>query len=74
MCYSNFGNGIRNTTVGVKGLNYFKLRGCTYTAGGFVWCDRPFYLEKKPQEKWTCDNHDDAPPLSFKLQVAEVIF
>ena len=45
-----------------------------YTAGGFVWCDRPFYLVKQPQEKWACDFHDDAPPLSFQLQVAEVIF
>ena len=45
-----------------------------YTAGEFVWCDRPFYLVKQPQEKWACDFHDDAPPLSFQLQVAEVIF
>ena len=21
-----------------------------YTAGGFVWCDRPFYLVKQPKE------------------------
>ena len=45
-----------------------------YTAGRFVWCDRPFYLVKQPQEKWACDFHDDALPLSFQLQVAEVIF
>ena len=45
-----------------------------YTAGRFVWCDGPFYLVKQPQEKWACDFHDDAPPLSFQLQVAEVIF
>ena len=45
-----------------------------YTAGGFVWCDRPFYQVKQPQEKWKCDFIDDAPPLSFQLQVAEVIF
>ena len=44
-----------------------------YTAGGFVWCDRPFYLVKQPQEQWACDFHDYAPPLSFQLQVAEVI-
>ena len=36
-----------------------------YTAGGFVWCDRPFYLVKQPQEKWACDFHDDASPLSI---------
>ena len=42
----------------------------SYTAGGFVWCDRPFYLVKQPQEKWACDFHDDARPLSFQLQVA----
>ena len=43
-----------------------------YTPGGFVWCDRPFYLVKLSQEKWLCDFHDDATPLSFQLQVAEV--
>ena len=32
------------------------------------------YEVKQPQEKWACDFHDDAPPLSFQLQVAEVIF
>ena len=47
---------------------------CWYTAGGFVWCERPFYLVKQPKEKWECDFHDDAPPLSFQLQVTEVIF
>ena len=46
----------------------------TYTPGGFVWCDRPFYLVKQPQEKWACDFHDDALPLSFQLQVAEAFF
>ena len=45
-----------------------------YTGGKNVWGDRPFYLVKQPQEKWACDFHDDAPPLSFQLQVAEVIF
>ena len=34
----------------------------------------PFYLVKQPQEKWACDFRDDAPPLSYQLQVAEVIF
>ena len=29
---------------------------------------------KWPQEDWACDFHDDAPPLSFQLQVAEVHF
>ena len=53
-------------------LTVMKCR--VYTAGGFVWCDRPFYLVKQPQEKWACDFHNDAPPLSFQLQVAEVIF
>ena len=32
------------------------------------------YVVKQPQEKWACDFHDDAPPLSFQLQIAEVIF
>ena len=32
------------------------------------------YVVKQPQEKWACDFHDDAPPMSFQLQVAEVIF
>ena len=45
-----------------------------YTWDRNVWGDRPFYLVKQPQEKWACDFRDDAPPLSFQLQVAEVIF
>ena len=51
-------------------------KSLSYTPGGFVWCDGPLYqyLVKQPQEKWACDFHDDAPPLSFQLQVAEVIF
>ena len=52
----------------------YKHRSYSYTAGGFVWYDRPFYLVKQPQEKWMCDFHDDALPFSFQLQVAEVIF
>ena len=32
------------------------------------------YVVKQPQEKWASDFHDDAPPLSFQLQVTEVIF
>ena len=32
------------------------------------------YEVKQPQEKWACDFHDDALPMSFQLQVAEVIF
>ena len=35
---------------------------------------KPFYLVKWPQEKWVCDFHDDAPSLSFQLQVAEDFF
>ena len=46
----------------------------TYTPGGFVWGDRPFYLVKWPQEKWACDFRDDATPLSFQLQVTEAFF
>ena len=53
-----------------QGLNLEKI----YTAGGFVWCDRPFYLVNWPQEKWTIDFHDDATPLSFQLQVTEDFF
>ena len=36
----------------------------TYTPGGFVWGDRPFYLVKWLQEKWACGFHDDVVPLS----------
>ena len=46
----------------------------TYTGGQYVWVDRPFYKVKWPQEKWVCDFYDDAPPLSFQLQVAEDFF
>ena len=45
-----------------------------YTRDRNVWGDRPFYLVKQPQEKWACDFCDDALPLSFQLQVAEVNF
>ena len=45
-----------------------------YTRDRNVWGDGPFYLVKQPQEKWGCDFCDDFPPLSFQLQVAEVIF
>ena len=51
-----------------------KLPVKAYTAGGFVWCERPFYIVKQPQEKWACDFHDDALPLSFQLQVTEDFF
>ena len=37
-----------------------------------VW--QAILLVKLPQEKWACDFHDDALPLSFQLQVAEVFF
>ena len=29
------------------------------------------YIVKWTQEKWACDSHDDAKPLSFQLQVTE---
>ena len=45
-----------------------------YTADGFVWCDIAKYLVKWTQEKWSCDSHDDATPLSFQLQVTEDFF
>ena len=32
------------------------------------------YVVKQPLEKWACDFHDDAPPLSFQLQVTEDYF
>ena len=32
------------------------------------------YVVKQPQEKWACDFHDDALPLSFQLQVTEDFF
>ena len=46
----------------------------TYTRAQNVCPEWPVYEVKQPQEKWACDFHDDAPPLSFQLQVAEVIF
>ena len=42
-----------------------------YTSGGNVWCDIAKYLVKWTQEKWACDFHDGATPLSFQLQVTE---
>ena len=34
------------------GFSFLTLyRDGVYTAGGFVWCDRPFYLVKQPQKK-----------------------
>ena len=45
-----------------------------YTGGQNVWVDRPFYQVNWPQEKWACDFHDDATPLSFQLQVTEDFF
>ena len=50
------------------------LKDDRYTRDRNVWGDTPFYLVKQPQEKWACDFCDDAPPLSFRLQVAEVHF
>ena len=40
-----------------------------YTGSQNVWVDRPFYWVKRPQEKWACDFHDNATPLSFQVQV-----
>ena len=37
-------------------------------------CILPILVHKWPKEKQACHSHDDAPPLSFLLQVAEVIF
>ena len=45
-----------------------------YTRAQNVCPGWPVYEVKQPQEKWVCDFCDDAPPLSFQLQVAEVIF
>ena len=45
-----------------------------YTGGGNVWCDIAKYIVKWTQEKWACDSHDDATPLSFQLQVTEDFF
>ena len=42
--------------------------------GGNVWCDIAKYIVKWTQEKWACDSHDDATPLSFQLQVTEDFF
>ena len=55
-------------------LNLSSQQEHMYIPGGFVWCDGLFYLVKWPQEKWACDFHDDALPLSFQLQVAETFF
>ena len=55
-------------------LHYLPAQACRsrrYTLDRNVWGDRPFYLVKQPQEKWACDFRDDAPPLSFQLQVAD---
>ena len=58
-----------------KKLNLLCILGlAAYTRDRNVWGDRPFYLVKQPQEKWACDFLDDALPLSFQLQVVEVIF
>ena len=46
----------------------------TYTGGENVWCDIAKYIVKWTQEKWACDSHDDATPLSFQLQVTEDFF
>ena len=68
---------------GVEGLSTnMLLGGCsqtTLTRRGTV-CLRILYtpvkgyVVKQPQEKWACDFHDDAPPLSFQLQVTEDFF
>ena len=66
-------------------INLFQLRRADYilllllappmyTRAQNVCPGWPVYEVKQPQKKWVCDFHDDAPPLSFQLQVAEVIF
>ena len=45
-----------------------------YTRAQNVCPGWPVYEVKQPQEKWACDFHDDAPPLSFQLQVTEDFF
>ena len=45
-----------------------------YTDGGNVWCNIAKYIVKWTQEKWACDSHDGATPLSFPLQVTEDFF
>ena len=52
----------------------FTFRPYLYTWAQNVCPGWPVYEVKQPQEKWACDFHDDALPLSFQLQVAEVIF
>ena len=45
-----------------------------YTGGRNVGCDIAEYLVKWTQEKWACDSHDGAKPLSFQFQVTEDFF
>jgi len=52
----------------------FSSKDASYTRAQNVCPGWPVYEVKQPQEKWACDFHDEAPPLSFQLQVAEVIF
>ena len=40
-------------------------------AAEMFWCDIAKYIVKWTQEKWACNSHDGAMPLSFQLQVTE---
>ena len=64
------------TTICTKFQVCFKfgIADYLYTQAQNVCPGWHVYEVKQPQEKWGCDFHDDAPPLSFQLQVAEVIF
>ena len=54
-------------------IDFITKDGFRYTRAQNVCPGWPVYEVKQPQEKWACDFHDDALPLSFQLQVAEVI-
>ena len=58
----------------VKGKSIMSYFCVYYTRAQNVCPGWPVDEVKQPQEKWACDFHDDALPLSFQLQVAEVIF
>ena len=52
---------------------FVKLKGYTVCLR-ILYTPVKSYVVKQPQEKWACDFHDDAPPLSFQLQVTEDFF
>ena len=65
---------VPNKRAGLDQFVYLDIVSTMYTRAQNVCPGWPVYEVKQPQEKWACDFHDDAPPLSFQLQVAEVIF